>query len=52
MSPGTDEHHSEQLAFVELSLAAAILAKIPQDRILNFLPVSKVLHWVDSTRGR
>ncbi len=37
---------------MELSLAAACLAKIPADRILNFMPVKELLGWVDEVRGR
>lgn len=35
ISLGTDAHAPSQLAYMELSLAAACLAKIPPDRILN-----------------
>jgi putative hydrolase len=36
LSIDTDAHHPEQLAFIELGLAAALKAKIPADRIINF----------------
>jgi len=52
ISLGTDAHHPEQLEFMELSLAAAWLAKIPADRILNFMPVDSLKHWAQSVRGR
>ena len=39
ISLGTDAHHPWQLEFNELGLAAALRAKIPADRILNFMPV-------------
>jgi histidinol phosphatase-like PHP family hydrolase len=45
VSLGTDAHHPEQLAFMELGLAAACLAKIPPDRIINFLPVAELKEW-------
>ena len=51
ISLGTDAHHPEQLAFMELSLAAALLAKIPAERILNFLPVDELKAWAASVRA-
>ena len=36
LSIDTDAHHPEQLAFIELGLAAALKAKIPAERIINF----------------
>jgi histidinol phosphatase-like PHP family hydrolase len=50
ISLGTDAHEPAQLAYMELSLAAAQLAKIPPDRILNFLPVEKLLDWAETVR--
>ncbi len=50
ISLGTDAHHPEQLAFMELSLAAAFLAKIPAERIVNFLPVTELKEWVRKVR--
>jgi histidinol phosphatase-like PHP family hydrolase len=52
ISLGTDAHHPEQLAFMELGLAAALRAKIPGDRIVSFLPVSELLNWVKEVRER
>lgn len=46
----TDAHHPWQLAFVELGLAAAIKAGIPQDKIVNFFPVDELLEWVKARR--
>jgi histidinol phosphatase-like PHP family hydrolase len=51
ISLGTDAHHPEQLAFIELSLASACLAKIPAARIVNFLPVEELKAWATETRG-
>lgn len=48
ISLGTDAHAPSQLAYMELSLAAASMAKIPADRILNFLPVNELRDWVHS----
>jgi putative hydrolase len=44
----TDAHHPEQLSFVELGCAAAALVGFPQDRIINFMPVDKLLRWARS----
>jgi histidinol phosphatase-like PHP family hydrolase len=52
ISLGTDAHHPEQLAFMELALAAACLARIPRERIINFLPVDHLKRWVAEVRGR
>ncbi len=51
ISLGTDAHHPEQLAFMELSLAAAALAKIPADRIINFMSVTQLKEWAASVRA-
>lgn len=48
---GTAAHAPSQLAYMELSLAAACLAKIPADRILNFLPATELLGWIESVRA-
>jgi putative hydrolase len=45
ISLGTDSHHPWQLEFIELGLAAAVLAKIPRKRILNFMPRDELLKW-------
>lgn len=45
ISLGTDAHHAAQLGFIALGLAAALRAKIPADRILNFLPLSALKAW-------
>ncbi len=50
ISLGTDAHAPSQLAYMELSLAAAYLAKIPADRILNFMPVQELREWVRGVR--
>jgi histidinol phosphatase-like PHP family hydrolase len=46
ISLGTDSHHPWQLEFIPLALAAALMAKIEPDRILNFLSVSDLKSWV------
>jgi histidinol phosphatase-like PHP family hydrolase len=50
VSIGTDAHHPWQLEFIQFGLAAALLAGIPEKRILNFLPAEKLLLWVASHR--
>jgi DNA polymerase (family 10) len=52
ISLGTDAHHPEQLAFMELSLAAAVLAQIPPERIVNFMTKPELLVWAEAVRGR
>lgn len=50
ISLGTDAHHPWQLEFIELGLAAALRAKIPAERIINFLPLPELRAWVESVR--
>jgi Histidinol phosphatase and related hydrolases of the PHP family len=50
VSLGTDAHHPWQLGFIELGLAAALRAKIPASRIINFLSLSKLHEWRDNFR--
>jgi DNA polymerase (family 10) len=45
ISLGTDAHHPWQLEAIELGLAATIKAKIPKERILNFMTRSELLRW-------
>lgn len=52
ISLGTDAHHADQLEFIELGLAAALKAKIPADRILNFLDLPSLQAWVRKLRAR
>jgi putative hydrolase len=52
ISIGTDAHHPAELAFVDLGLAAAVIAGIPRERVLNFRPVEDLLAWTDSLRER
>jgi histidinol phosphatase-like PHP family hydrolase len=51
ISLGTDAHHSTQLEFIQLGLAAALKAEIAADRIVNFLPLSELKAWVANLRG-
>jgi histidinol phosphatase-like PHP family hydrolase len=50
ISMGTDAHHPDELANAELSLAAALAAKIPPERIVPFQPLTKLKSWVASLR--
>ena len=52
ISLGTDAHHPWQLEFIDLGLAAALRAKIPADRILNFMPIFELKGWVQRLRDR
>lgn len=52
VSLGTDAHHPWQLGYIELSLAAACLAKIPAARIINFLSADELRAWVGAVRAR
>jgi len=50
ISLGTDAHHPPQLDFIELGLAAALQAKIPPERMINFLSLAELLTWVKHVR--
>lgn len=50
ISLGTDAHHSWQLGFIELGLAAALKARIASDRVINFLPLLGLRDWIKSVR--
>ena len=52
ISLGTDAHHPWQLQFIDFGLAAATLAGIPKERILNFLPRNELLTWVQKRKRR
>lgn len=51
ISLGTDAHHPWQLEFIELGLAAALRARIPEKRIVNFLPLAGLRRWVKKVRS-
>jgi len=52
ISLGTDAHHPWQLEFIDLGLAAALRARIPADRILNFMPLGELKAWAQAIRDR
>jgi histidinol phosphatase-like PHP family hydrolase len=52
ISLGTDAHHGWQLEFIDLGMAAALRAKVPADRILNFMPILELKAWAQCVRDR
>ena len=52
ISLGTDAHHPCQLEFIELGLAAVLRAKLPPDRIVNFMPIVDLKNWIRAVRDR
>src|SRR2546423_523191 len=52
ISLGTDAHHAHQLEFIELGLAAALKARIPPERIVNFMDLASLRGWVRKVRER
>ena len=52
ISLGTDAHHPWQLEFIDLGLAAALRARIPGDKILNFMPRGELQAWTQRLRDR
>jgi histidinol phosphatase-like PHP family hydrolase len=52
ISLGTDAHHAHQLEFIELGLASALKARIPPDRIVNFMDLTALRTWVQKLRDR
>jgi histidinol phosphatase-like PHP family hydrolase len=50
VSMGTDAHHPWQLEFIDLALAAGLAAKIPPERIVNFMPLKELRAWVGQVR--
>jgi len=52
ISLGTDAHHAWQLEFIELGLAAALKAKIPAEKIINFMSLAQLKDWVAKVRRK
>ncbi len=50
ISMGTDAHHPWQLEFIDLALVAAMAARIPPDRIVNFMSFAELRGWVERVR--
>lgn len=51
ISLGTDAHGSQQLRFMELSAASALLAGVKPERILNCMSAEELVSWA-AKRGR
>jgi histidinol phosphatase-like PHP family hydrolase len=45
ISFGSDSHHPWQLIFLDYSVAAATLAGIPEERIINLMPADQLVRW-------
>jgi putative hydrolase len=52
ISLGTDAHYPWQLEFIELGLAAVLRAKLPAERIVNFIPLEELKSWIQAVRTR
>jgi putative hydrolase len=52
ISLGTDSHHPWQLQFIDLGLAAAAQAKVPKEKILNFMQTQDLLAWANGLKDR
>lgn len=52
ISFGTDSHHPWQFEFIDLALAAALQARIPAERIVNFMSLEELKRWASSVRRR
>lgn len=48
ISIGTDAHNADELHYLEIGIAAAITARIPQDRILNCMSPDELIAWTRS----
>ena len=51
ISMGADAHHPWQFEFIDLALAAALAAKIPPERIVNFMPLKELRAWIEKVRN-
>ncbi|HEY4660309.1 MAG TPA: hypothetical protein VIG91_02335, partial [Terriglobales bacterium] len=50
ISLGTDSHDPLQMRFMEYAVAAALLAGIKRERILNFMSREELLNWAANVR--
>jgi putative hydrolase len=48
----SDAHSHPELDFIDISIAHARLAGIPQDRIINYWPESRFLEWAKGSWER
>jgi histidinol phosphatase-like PHP family hydrolase len=51
ISIGTDAHGPAELEYLDLGLAAAAAARIPRERILNYLEIDELLAWAERIRS-
>ena len=51
ISIGTDAHHPDELAIIDLGMAAAIEAGVPLDHILNTKSPEDLVDWARAARG-
>jgi len=51
ISMGTDAHHPWQFEFIDLALAAALAAKLPPERTVNFMRLKELRAWIEKVRG-
>jgi len=50
ISISTDSHHPQDLAAMELGVATAVIAGFPPERIVNTMPVERLLGWARGQR--
>lgn len=50
-SIGTDAHAPNELEYIWIAVAAAILAGIPRERIINFMEREELVSWAKENRG-
>jgi len=48
----SDAHANGELAFVDMAIAHARLAAIPEDRIVNYWPAERFLEWASGAWNR
>ena len=51
ISIGTDAHNPVEMQYLPVGLAAAISARIPKERILNFMSAEELAAWVSARRA-
>ena len=51
ISIGTDAHHPDELAYIDIGIAAAAEAGVPLDRILNTMPAEQLVDWARAARA-
>jgi DNA polymerase (family 10) len=51
ISISTDAHDPSQLGLIDFGLAAALIAGVPSERVVNFMPSSDLFAWVARVRA-